>query len=998
MICIYALSAVISKPLKVFMPSTGPLDDRSNAYSRSVVGRGVSQRCVPPIVIMWTSVTPLSIKDDFINFTPNHFVILQKIKPVQCFTLQNDSDDDFVTNHSDFVLSFKPETPTHRHLNDLCNEDLPILKAKRKKGKQYPGRLLEKHAINFATKTNKMSRFSDMHRDKSFIDNNIDSHSKSDKYGDENFKELKSFSKQDGTAINTKLYNTMHEQIIFQDKYIAEMGTCNIPVTIDNCDNLTNTMPISPKPSSTFIYQSTAHISPNSFISTNHFEDKIPTISQASPSGKPRPITHLDDKSLPTSLPSHCSVSSDKSNAKILQNSSLPTSSPSHCSVSSDKSNPDILQNSSFSTPTSSYTSADVNNKTISSSQKLSPIKSFDHGNQPTSPTSSSGTNLPFNEFLSLSIVIKILLDDNNASFKEIPCGKKENVYFVIDNSNNFSRTLHGKKNTFTDDCGSWSNNNTISCLYMLNPGGMGREIRFSNGMYCIKKTASNSYKIIDPQPQQDQILTIGRYYSKLKLNENYKRKITWIKKFSQSYQKFAVVEYIGNYPGLSKHGNSKIIDNVYVRTPKSVLESIDEKIPFASARNLYDSLQNNSKNVLQKPRNLQQLYSRHHLQKQTKLDDQSKGYMKNYADEILEVINMAQNHEFVQKVWHGKDVPIHVILHTKYQVYDIKRFCCSGSTVLGIDKTYNLGRIFATVLVYKNCSVINQKMEDFPLFLGPILLHSKSDYETYANFFNHISMCLGNHKKLVFGTDDEKALHKAATSAFPNARHVLCTKHLKENLTDYLKDQVGADKNIRQKVVQRVFSLLQAKNEVEFDSMSEKLIQDYNNDLPKLVTYLNQRFLPLLKEKVWKVIPYVSNDWTNNNCESVNHILKCKTSWQLKKLPDLICIIYDLVSSHYKDVQKAFVSLGPYSLTSSFKQFGCTLNKYTSMSEYEQAQYMNTFMQYIPPASASLPESCTVSTNAKFITRTPSKLAGKKKAQRQRSRAVRSTTVQKSG
>ena len=36
MICVYASSAVICKPLKVFMPSTGPLDDRSNAYSGSV--------------------------------------------------------------------------------------------------------------------------------------------------------------------------------------------------------------------------------------------------------------------------------------------------------------------------------------------------------------------------------------------------------------------------------------------------------------------------------------------------------------------------------------------------------------------------------------------------------------------------------------------------------------------------------------------------------------------------------------------------------------------------------------------------------------------------------------------------------------------------------------------------------------------------------------------------------------------------------------------------
>ena len=120
-----------------------------------------------------------------------------------------------------------------------------------------------------------MNRFSDMHyrNDKSFTANNIDNNSKSEKYGDENFKLLKSFSKQDGTAINTKLYNTMHEQIFFQDEYIAEMGICNIPVTIDNCDNLTNTVPISPKPS-TFIHQSTAHISPKSPISTtSHFED-----------------------------------------------------------------------------------------------------------------------------------------------------------------------------------------------------------------------------------------------------------------------------------------------------------------------------------------------------------------------------------------------------------------------------------------------------------------------------------------------------------------------------------------------------------------------------------------------------------------------------------------------------------------------------------------------------------------------------------------------------
>ena len=37
----FCISAVKYKPLKVFMPITGPLDNRSNAYFRTVIGQGV---------------------------------------------------------------------------------------------------------------------------------------------------------------------------------------------------------------------------------------------------------------------------------------------------------------------------------------------------------------------------------------------------------------------------------------------------------------------------------------------------------------------------------------------------------------------------------------------------------------------------------------------------------------------------------------------------------------------------------------------------------------------------------------------------------------------------------------------------------------------------------------------------------------------------------------------------------------------------------------------
>ena len=199
----------------------------------------------------------------------------------------------------------------------------------------------------------------------------------------------------------------MHEQILFQDEYIAEMGICNILVTFDNCDNITNTVPKSPKPFSVFIHQSTAHILPKSSISTSHFEGKFPTISQATPS-------YLNDKSLPTSSPTPCSIISDKSNTHILQNSSFTTT------LHETK-----FQHHHILLPTLII-------KLYFHHENVSPVKSVDHGNQHTSPTSSKGTNLPFNEFLSLSNVIQILLDDNNASLKEITYGKKENVYFVI--------------------------------------------------------------------------------------------------------------------------------------------------------------------------------------------------------------------------------------------------------------------------------------------------------------------------------------------------------------------------------------------------------------------------------------------------------------------------------------------------------------------------------------------------------------------------------------
>jgi transposase-like protein len=55
-------------------------------------------------------------------------------------------------------------------------------------------------------------------------------------------------------------------------------------------------------------------------------------------------------------------------------------------------------------------------------------------------------------------------------------------------------------------------------------------------------------------------------------------------------------------------------------------------------------------------------------------------------------------------------------------------------------------------------------------------------------------------------GSDDEKALTKAIDSVFPNSKRSLCTKHMKENVNDYLRNKIGVKTVESLKVMDAIF------------------------------------------------------------------------------------------------------------------------------------------------------------------------------------------------
>ena len=94
-------------------------------------------------------------------------------------------------------------------------------------------------------------------------------------------------------------------------------------------------------------------------------------------------------------------------------------------------------------------------------------------------------------------------------------------------------------------------------------------------------------------------------------------------------------------------------------------------------------------------------------------------------ADELLNVIAMLNNDEFVAEIIHTRDQgPLVIICYTDQQITDLGSFLTNEYGVVGIGRTFNLGKCFVTTLVYKSHKVVRTTTREPPILLGPVFLH----------------------------------------------------------------------------------------------------------------------------------------------------------------------------------------------------------------------------------------------------------------------------------
>jgi len=231
--------------------------------------------------------------------------------------------------------------------------------------------------------------------------------------------------------------------------------------------------------------------------------------------------------------------------------------------------------------------------------------------------------------------------------------------------------------------------------------------------------------------------------------------------------------------------------------------------------------------------------------------------------------------------------------------------------------------------------------------------------------------------------------MRKAMSHGFHGALQVTCTRHLQNNADKKLDSVVGSRSDVRRAVHSALFGsagLTSCDDVITFD---DKVTQIRKDVLPKAPPAIQQYFEDYLHSLLRDNVVAGRPGWTNNNCESVNHIIKQYTQWRAQQLPDLINKLRDLVRGQYTEADRALCGRGDLQLVPAYAKHRVTVDTWKSLSAAQRQKASDSCFRQtvVVPSSTSTDGKVTVPT-------TPG--AGKKPNQRKRQRNERAHKINK--
>jgi hypothetical protein len=210
------------------------------------------------------------------------------------------------------------------------------------------------------------------------------------------------------------------------------------------------------------------------------------------------------------------------------------------------------------------------------------------------------------------------------------------------------------------------------------------------------------------------------------------------------------------------------------------------------------------------------------------------------------------------------------------------------------------------------------------------------------------------------------------------------------------MEDNVGYPIQSRQNVTNAIFGkdgIVYSTDIDIYNTRVNRLRQEINKLDEKengkcFQTYFDQKLLPLLEKHVIEPTRTgkITANWTNNNSESANHVLKSAVSWKYQDLPKFINTLYDIVRGEQLERCRAVRNTGNFKLADMFLHHEITLDKWTDISEEQRERRLCRFLS----DSGKANPNAVISTDGQRSVIIPAS-AGKKPNQKKRKRAERS-------
>ena len=338
--------------------------------------------------------------------------------------------------------------------------------------------------------------------------------------------------------------------------------------------------------------------------------------------------------------------------------------------------------------------------------------------------------------------------------------------------------------------------------------------------------------------------------------------------------------------------------------------------------------------------------------------------------DEFASLLELAKEDKAVHNLqWTPSP---RVVICLEDQIKDIVKDCCSpGSTsILSIDTTFNVGNFYLTSTTFQSSKLLNKKTGKSANLPGPAMLHASKTGNDYLYFIHTLLECNYELERINFVGGDRDKAQSSFLKPLKGCTFLPCKKHVEDDIVRKIAD-LGLT-SVRKEILEDIFGndfnkekgIIDSESPEEFvakvESISskwDKLEEDITGKDPKFSQYFqryieddmkNGMLLPIRRSAGLKDSFFYNNAQESSNSALKSKVKETKVVEGIGYRPNLKCswpeavIVYrDSVLQAQRDVQRAVLGKGPYTLNAQHQHLSLSDSKWSSMTRDERQKHL---------------------------------------------------------